>query len=33
MKPADLNFTTYIDFREGNNEKDCKFKIGNHVRI
>ena len=33
MKRADLNFTTYIDFRAENDEKGCKLKIDNHVRI
>ena len=33
MKPVDVKLSTYIDFNKGNNEKDSKFEIGNHVRI
>ena len=33
MKPVDVNSGTYIDFSVKNNEKDLKFKVGDHVRI
>ena len=33
MKPADVNNNTYIDFEKEVNNKDPKFKIGDHVRI
>ena len=33
MKPVDVNSSTYIDFSVKNNEKDLKFKVGDHVRI
>ena len=33
MKPADLKDNTYIDFEKEVNDKDPKFKIGDHVRI
>ena len=32
-KPADLRSSTYIDFGKGSNDKDTKFKVGDHVRI
>ena len=28
-----IKLSTHIDFRKENNEKDPKFKIGDHVRI
>ena len=31
MKPADIMFSTYIDFSIENNDKDSKFKIGDYV--
>ena len=33
MKPVDIKDNTYIDFEKEVNDKDSKFKIGNHVRI
>ena len=33
MKPVDLKDNTYIDFEKEVNNKDPKFKIGDHVRI
>ena len=33
MKPADVKDNAYIDFGKEVNNKDCKFKVGGHVRI
>ena len=33
MKPVDVTDNTYIDFEEEVNDKDPKFKVGDHVRI
>ena len=33
MKPVDVKDNTYIDFFKKVNDKDPKFKIGDHVRI
>ena len=33
MKPADVKDNTYIDFGKEVNDKDPKFKVGDHVRI
>ena len=33
MKPVDVKDSTYIDFGKEFNNKDRKFKIGDHVRI
>ena len=33
MKPVDVNDNTYIDFNKDVNDKDPKFKVGDHVRI
>ena len=33
MKPVDVMDNTYIDFKKEINNKDPKFKIGDHVRI
>ena len=33
MKPVDVKDNTYIDFKKEVNDKDLKFKIGDHVRI
>ena len=33
MKPIDVKDNTYIDFLKKVNDKDPKFKIGDHVRI
>ena len=33
MKPVDVKDNTYIDFKKEVNDKDPKFKLGDHVRI
>ena len=33
MKPVDVKDNTYIDFEKEINNKDPKFKVGDHVRI
>ena len=33
MKPVDIKDNTYIDSMQCSNDKDPKFKVGNHVRI
>ena len=33
MKPVDVKDDTYIDFKKEVNDKDCKFKVADHVRI
>ena len=33
MKPVDVKDNTYIDFKNEVNDKDPKFKVGDHVRI
>ena len=33
MEPVDVKDSTYIDFEEEVNDKDPKFKVGDHVRI
>ena len=33
MKSVDVKDNTYIDFKKEVNDKDAKFKIGDHVRI
>ena len=33
MKPVDVKYNTYIDFKKENNNKDPKFKVDDHVRI
>ena len=33
MKPTDVKSSTYIDFDVENNDKDPKFKVGDHIRI
>ena len=33
MRSADVKDNTYIDFGKDINDKDSKFKVGNHVRI
>ena len=33
MKPVDVKDNTCIDFKKEVNDKDLKFKIGDHVRI
>ena len=33
MKPVDVKDNSYIDFKKEVNNKDPKFKVGDHVRI
>ena len=33
MKPVDVKDNTSIDFKKEINDKDLKFKVGDHVRI
>ena len=33
MKPTDVKSSTYIDFGVESNDKDPKFKVGDHVGI
>ena len=33
MKPVDVKDNTYIDFKNNVNDKDPKFKVGDHVKI
>ena len=33
MKPADVKDNTQIDFKKQTNDKNPKFKVGDHVRI
>ena len=33
VKPVDVEDNTYIDFKNEINDKDPKFKVGDHVRI
>ena len=33
MKPSDVKNNTYIDFKKESNNKNPKFKVGDHVRI
>ena len=33
MKPVDVKDNTYIDFKKEVNDKDPRFKVGNHARI
>ena len=33
MKPVDVKENTYIDFKKEVNNRDPKFKVGDHVRI
>ena len=33
MKPVDVKDNTCIDFKKEVNDKDPKFKVGDHVRI
>ena len=33
MKPADVKDNAYIDFKKEVNDKDPKFKVGDHARI
>ena len=33
MKPIDVNSDSYAEYNLGSNEKDPKFKAGDHMRI
>ena len=33
MKPIDIKYNTYIGFKKEVNDKNPKFKVGDHVRI
>ena len=33
MKPANIKWSTYVDFDKENNNEDPKFKVGNHIKI
>ena len=33
MKPVDAKYNTYINFKKEINDKDPKFKVGDHVKI
>ena len=33
MRPVNVKDNTYIDFKKEVNDKDPKFKVGDHVRI
>ena len=33
MKPVDVKDNTYIDFKKEVNDKDPKFKVGDHLKI
>ena len=33
MKPVGVEDNTYIDFKKEVNDRDPKFKVGDHVRI
>ena len=33
MKPADVKSDSFAEYNEESNEKDPKFKVGDHVRI
>ena len=33
MKPIDVTFDFYAEYNEDSNEKDPKFKVGDHIRI
>ena len=33
MKPIDVKDNTYIDFKKESNNKDPKFKVGDHAKI
>ena len=33
LKPVDVTSDFYAEYNKDSNEKDCKFKIGDHVRI
>ena len=33
MKPADVKDDSFAEYNEESNEKDPRFKVGDHVRI
>ena len=33
MKPIDVKSDSFVEYDEESNEKDRKYKIGDHVRI
>ena len=33
MKPIDITSDSYAEYNQDSNEKDPKFKVGDHVRI
>ena len=33
IKPVDLGSSTYTSFNKKSNDKDARFKVGDHVRI
>ena len=33
MKPDDVKSDSFVEYNKESNEKDAKFKIGDHVRI
>ena len=33
MKPIEVGDDSFAEYNEESNEKDTKFKVGNHVRI
>ena len=33
MKPVDVRWNTYTDFKKEFSDKDPKFKVDNHVKI
>ena len=33
MKPVDVGDDSFAEYNEESNEKDPKFKVGDHVRI
>ena len=33
MKPVDVKSNSFAEYNEESNERDPKFKVGNHVRI
>ena len=33
MKPLDVTFNSYAEYNQESNEKNPKFKIGDHLRI
>ena len=33
MKPINVTSDSYVEYNEDSNEKDPKFKVGDHIRI